>query len=367
MKPVIEFLYRLEDGGGIETIVRTYAETMDRNVVSLIILTLFPNTTGKNHIAIAQMDIPIISLYPKYNIFFRTINKVLGKQITSFLLKKRIAQLQPCAIHVHLAKLTYLESIKSSIKNVRLFYTCHCIPDYYLSGSNKKMSAKTLIKKNKLQVIALHEEMAVELNRLLGINNTIVIKNGINIDKFRNVKESKQEIRKSLNIPTNAYVVGHVGRFRKVKNHTFLIDIFVHLLQHRNAHLVLVGDGKLLPMITDKIKRLGLEKKVTILTHRNDINRLLKTFDVFLFPSLHEGTGIALLEAQAAGLRCIISDTIPVSARILDTTIAVSLDKSPEYWCKIILNEKLTQAHSTTLNDYDIFQIVKRLQNMYIG
>ena len=367
MKPVIEFLYRLEDGGGIETIVRTYAETMDRNVVSLIILTLFPNTTGKNHIAIARMGIPIISLYPKYNIFFRTINKVLGKQITSFLLKKRIAQLQPCAIHVHLAKLTYLESIKSSIKNVRLFYTCHCIPDYYLSGSNKKMSAKTLIKKNKLQVIALHEEMAVELNRLLGINNTIVIKNGINIGKFRNVKESKQEIRKSLNIPTNAYVVGHVGRFRKVKNHTFLIDIFVHLLQHRNAHLVLVGDGKLLPMITDKIKRLGLEKKVTILTHRNDINRLLKTFDVFLFPSLHEGTGIALLEAQAAGLRCIISDTIPVSARILDTTIAVSLDKSPEYWCKIILNEKLTQAHSTTLNDYDIHQIVKRLQNMYIG
>ena len=78
------------------------------------------------------------------------------------------------------------------------------------------MSAKTLIKKINSRVIALHEEMAVELNHLLGINNTIVIKNGINIDKFRNVKESKQEIRKSLNIPTNAYVVGHVGRFRKV-------------------------------------------------------------------------------------------------------------------------------------------------------
>ena len=122
-----------------------------------------------------------------------------------------------------------------------------------------------------------------------------------------------------------------------------------------------------MPVITEKIKRLGLEKKVTILSHRSDINRLLKAFDVFLFPSLHEGTGIALLEAQAAGLRCIISDTIPDSARILDSTVAVDLNKSPEYWCNIILNENITQEHSATLNEYDVFQIVKRLQNMYIG
>lgn len=368
MNTVIEFVEHLTDGGA-ESLVRNYAETIDRRIISLVVLTLYPHKTSATEKAIIAMGIPVISLYPQRNIFFRAINKFFRKQITTLLLKRKLTQLQPCAIHIHWPLLTYFVPIKDSIKNIRLFYTCHTLPKLRLPENGKEnAAARILIRDNKLQIIALHEEMAKELNHLLDIKNTIVLNNGINIAKYKIVKESKQEIRKSFNIPVDTYVVGHVGRFSKEKNHIFLLAIFVELLKHTDAHLVLVGDGNdgpLFPVIKDRIEKLRLKKKVTILSHRSDVHRIIQTFDVFLFPSLYEGLGMALLEAQAAGLRCIVSDAVPDRARVQDRTIAVSLNKTADYWCNIILNKNLTQQHTTKLEEYDILQIVKKLQNIY--
>lgn len=368
MNTVIEFVVQLTDGGA-ESLVRNYAETIDRHVISLVVLTLYPHKNSATQKAITAMGIPIISLYPKNNIFYRAINKIFKRQITTFLLKRKLKQLQPCAIHIHWPLLTYFVSIRDSIKNIRLFYTCHTLPKLRLAENGKEnTAAKILIRDNRLQIIALHEEMAKELNRLLDIKNTIVLNNGINIAKYKNVKETKQEIRKSFNIPADTYVVGHVGRFSKEKNHVFLLEIFAELLKHTDAHLVLVGDGNdgpLFPVIKDKIEKMGLENKVTILTHRSDVHRIMQTFDVFLFPSLYEGLGMALLEAQAAGLRCIVSDMVPDRARVQDRTIAVNLNKTADYWCNIILDQNITQQHTAKLEEYDILQIVKSLQKMY--
>lgn len=141
-------------------------------------------------------------------------------------------------------------------------------------------------------------------------------------------------------------------------------------MRHKEAHLVLVGDGvagNFFSVIKEKIKELGIEKNVTILSHRNDVHRILKTFDIFVFPSLYEGLGMALLEAQAAGLRCVVSDSVPDVARVLDSTVTVSLNKPAEYWCNVILDESITQPHTAMLEEYDINQTVKKLQKMYIG
>ena len=230
---------------------------------------------------------------------------------------------------------------------------------------NKKFQQKNMSTDEiKYYADELHKEMKVALDCLLGINNSIIIKNGINIRKFQNVSEGKQEIRQTLDILPEQFVVGHVGRFSEVKNHEFILDVFNQILKYKDAHLILIGNGVLLPVIKFKIKRLGLEKQVTILTHRSDINRLLKAMDVFFFPSLFEGFGIALLEAQAAGLRCVISDTIPDVVRVLDSTVAVSLSMPAEYWCNIIIDDSITQPHTATLEEYDIVPIVKQLQKM---
>lgn len=373
MKTVIEFIACLVDGGS-QTVVRNYAERIDQSDISLIILTLYSYEKSAVQKAIAKMGIPVISLYPGYNFFFRAINKLFGRQITSFLLKRKIVQLQPCAIHIHSPQLKIFEPIRFSIgNNVKLFYTCHTLPKLSFSKrvlENEKAAAKTLIRDNNLKIIALHEKMSEELNHLLCINNTVVLKNGIDITKYKNIGETKNEIRKSLNIPTDIYVVGHVGRFAKEKNQVFLLDIFVKVLRHKEAHLVLVGDGvagDFFSVIKEKIKELGIEKKVTILSHRNDVHRILKAFDIFVFPSLYEGLGMALLEAQAAGLRCVVSDSVPDVARVLDSTVTVSLNKPAEYWCDVILDESITQPYTAMLEEYDINQTVKKLQKMYIG
>ena len=366
MKTVIEFVPRLSDGGA-QSLICSYAEAIDRNIISLVVLTVFPNLKSAMQEMVLNSNVPVISLYPHYNFFYRVIHKLFGRYITTFLLKRKLLQIRPCAIHVHMALLKYLEPIKSKLNNVRLFYTCHSLPKYYLSEHSEKTAAQRLIRNNNLQVIALHKEMKVALDCLLGINNSIIIKNGINIRKFQNVSEGKQEIRQTLDILPEQFVVGHVGRFSEVKNHEFILDVFNQILKYKDAHLILIGNGVLLPVIKFKIKRLGLEKQVTILTHRSDINRLLKAMDVFFFPSLFEGFGIALLEAQAAGLRCVISDTIPDVVRVLDSTVAVSLSMPAEYWCNIIIDDSITQPHTATLEEYDIVPIVKQLQKMYIG
>jgi len=109
----------------------------------------------------------------------------------------------------------------------------------------------------------------------------------------------------------NHKVVVHVGRFTRQKNHDFLIEIVAELARRRtDFRVLLVGSGDLQPAIADKVQRLGLTGRVVFAGDRGDVNRILLASDVFLFPSLNEGLPLAMLEAQAAGLRCLISDAI---------------------------------------------------------
>ncbi len=119
-------------------------------------------------------------------------------------------------------------------------------------------------------------------------------------------------LRRELGIPGGSLVVGHVGRFDAQKNHDFLVNIAVHCVASRpNVHFLLVGDGPLRPSVEQEIRDSGLQTRFHLLGLRDDVPRLMcGAMDLFLFPSHHEGLPIALLEAQAAGLPCLVSDTV---------------------------------------------------------
>ncbi|HWJ78047.1 MAG TPA: glycosyltransferase family 1 protein [Niallia sp.] len=142
-------------------------------------------------------------------------------------------------------------------------------------------------------------------------NLSKLLKNGIDAEKFSFSKKIRDKVREELGVEEDSLVLGHVGRFNHQKNHRFLIEIFNELYKvEPKAYLVLVGDGTLRSDIEEKVKELGLEEKVTFLGVRSDINSLLQAFDVFVFPSLHEGLPVTLIEAQGSGLPCLISKNI---------------------------------------------------------
>jgi glycosyltransferase involved in cell wall biosynthesis len=141
--------------------------------------------------------------------------------------------------------------------------------------------------------------------------HAIILKNGIDWDKFKFSPEVRRQVRQELDINNDHIVIGHVGRFTHQKNHAFLMDIFAQLnKQLPHAVLLLAGDGPLRATIENKAAELNLSEKVRFLGVRSDISRLLQALDLFVFPSWHEGLPVTLIEAQGAGLPCIISDVI---------------------------------------------------------
>ncbi len=140
----------------------------------------------------------------------------------------------------------------------------------------------------------------------------IVVSNSIECEKFEFNEEFRQEKRESLSLK-DEFLIGHIGRFEDQKNHKYIIDIFDEYLKiNPNSRLALIGVGRHFEEIQNKSKQLGIYDKIFFLGARNDAYKYYSAFDAFLLPSLYEGLGIVLVEAQCNGLPCLISkDVIP--------------------------------------------------------
>ncbi|MFD0682117.1 MULTISPECIES: glycosyltransferase family 1 protein [unclassified Paenibacillus] len=200
-----------------------------------------------------------------------------------------------------------------------------------------------------------------------------ILNNGIVPEQFAFSLQVKQEVRNELHISETNLVVGHVGRFDKPKNHAFLIDIFAELSKEKpDSILVLAGDGPLRLNIEKKVADLNLEEKVKFLGVRSDINRLLQAFDVFVFPSVHEGLPVTLIEAQGAGLPCVISDVISQEVDMEIGLIEYNPLLNSKIWVDKIKHataKKLSRnipANTLSEKGYDIKKIAERTQDFYL-
>jgi len=205
---------------------------------------------------------------------------------------------------------------------------------------------------------------------LFGEQRFEVVKNAIDISKFSYNEMTRNVTRKTLSID-DKFVVGHVGRFTYAKNHDFLIDIVKEIKKMDSSIiLILVGDGSLRKKIELKIKEFGLQDNVKLLGVQNDIASLLQSFDIFLFPSHYEGLPVTLIEAQAAGLPCLISDAITSEVCLTRLVHKISLNKSPKEWVKEIMKYKdisnRESKYDELLNSgYDIKHTSKFLEDIY--
>lgn len=198
-----------------------------------------------------------------------------------------------------------------------------------------------------------------------------ILNNAIDTNQYAFSKAVRDEVRKEFNL-SDELVVGHVGRFSGQKNHDFLIDIFAQIKKEKpTAKLLLVGDGAEKNNIKNKVHQLQLDDSVIFTGVRSDVNRLLQAMDIFVFPSFFEGLPVTMVEAQAAGLPCVISDKVPDECIITDNLVTVkSLSDSCEEWARHILNRVNTVRIDTSdqikEHGFDISETSKWLEEFYI-
>ena len=351
-------------GGGVESVVMNYYRNIDRNKVQ------FDFICDEDSKYIPKDEIEGLGgkviLIPPYQKAFKYHKE----------LKKELKEGKYKIVHSHINTLSVfsLWAAKSAKVPVRIAHR-H-------STSNKKEWKKTLLK-NMLRpfskVFATDYFCCSELagrwlfgNKTYNQGKVYLLNNAIDVDKFKYNEKVRKAKRKELNIKDKDLVIGHIGRFVKQKNHEFLIDIFNEIhKQNKNAILLLAGDGPLKEEIQNKVKESGLEKNVQFLGQRNDANELYQAMDLFLFPSLYEGLGMVLIEAQCTGLPCVVSTEVPKNAKISNGVEFIPLSKNAKIWAdesiKLITNKDIRKTILKTIkiNNYNIKNEAKKLEKKY--
>lgn len=157
---------------------------------------------------------------------------------------------------------------------------------------------------------------------------------GLDVSPFECLPPSSSIAKEAIGVPADRLVVGHVGRFVTVKNHTFVIDVFEALLKEQStSHLVLVGEGPLESEIKEKVRRAKLADHVTFAGVQSDVAPYYSAMDCNLFPSHYEGQGLVVLEALAAGTPTLASRAVPRETEVIPGRVRfLSLEKSAEDW-----------------------------------
>lgn len=170
-------------------------------------------------------------------------------------------------------------------------------------------------------------------------NCCTVLKNAINAKRFTFNKEIRQNTRLELGVSDITVVTGHVGQFREQKNHKFLLEIFQQVNQILpDSVLLLVGDGPLRPQIEAEINEKALADKVILAGSQNDVWKYYQAMDVFVMPSHYEGLPVSMVEAQTAGLPCLVSTNVPRESAITDLVHFEDLNSDIDIWAEQILN-----------------------------
>lgn len=196
----------------------------------------------------------------------------------------------------------------------------------------------------------------------------LIMPNAIEMNRFCYNIEKRNKMRKSLAIENN-FVIGHTGRFEYQKNHKFLIKVFAKVYKKNPlVKLLLIGEGELLPEIRLLVQDLHLTDAIIFLEWSNDVENLLQAMDIYCLPSWFEGLPISLIEAQASGLYCFVSEMVSFEAKITENVEYLALEE--ELWFNRILEMtngyyRKNEYEQISVAGYDIKEQIKVLETLY--
>ena len=315
-------------GGGVEAVIMNYYRHIDKNIVQFDFI-CDEDSTNIPYEEIESLGGRVI-ICPRYQSVFKYQKFLID------LFKKNKYKI----VHSNINTLSVfpLRAAKKAGVPIRIAHS-H-------STSNKIEWKKNIIK-NVLKLLSkvyankyiCCSELAGRYqfgNKAFDNGEVFILNNAIDINNYKFDKKKRNKIRKKLNIDEDTIVIGHIGRFVKQKNHDFIIDIFNNL-KKKNYKLLLIGQGPLEEKIKNRVQELGLLDKVIFAGQKENVNDYYNAMDLFLFPSLYEGLGLVLIEAQVNGLSCIVSSEVPKIAEVSDKIKFLDLNLSSKKWSTNII------------------------------
>ncbi|MCG0869827.1 glycosyltransferase family 1 protein [Lactiplantibacillus plantarum] len=201
--------------------------------------------------------------------------------------------------------------------------------------------------------------------------NTYIVNNGINFNEYVVNENIRKYYRSKFHVKDNETLLCNIGRFEDQKDHNYLIDVFNRLLKiNKNYKLLLIGNGSLKKAIISKVEKLGLSSKVVFLENRNDVNKILMATDMFIMPSKYEGLPLSLIEAQASGIPCVISNNITDEVKISPNVYSLEKDNYNR-WINFIIQHKndprLNNIEYLDNAGFNEIKIAKFVENIYLS
>ena len=369
-KKVLQFVHGLTMGGA-ETLIKEYCLNLDKEKYDVSILCFYkyhmPYETFLEEAGIKVIYIEDIENYPKGGID-RYLKRILLTLQRILYIRKYLRKEKPDIIHTHLNNNIYIWAGRPK-KGTRIFHTVHselnALWEDDITSRLDLYACKRLIKKYHMRFFVLHEQMRIDTNQMFQVEDSVVLNNGIDFEKFGDVLP-KDVVRAREGIPIDAFVIGHVGRFNESKNHKFLVKVFCEIYkQNPKAFMLLVGNGDTLPAVSAQIKELELDGCSKILSYRTDIPDLLNAMDRFVLPSEFEGLGIVLIEAQKMGVPCVASSAVPDAAKISNYMKKLDLELGPDVWAAEVISFSEDTICYDRLEEWDIKQVVKKMEKIY--
>lgn len=376
MVKVLQFVEGLSQGG-IEAFVTNVARNINKEDVICDFLVLKTEEAAHaDYVYEKQLLAEGCRIYYLINYdtsFLRTLQRAKG-YIQA--LKEWLQEREYDIIHIHASHLG------NFFPMIRTMEKCGVQHIFLHSHSTKIQSTKMFLLHQIFRKLLYFDKKVTRLacgedagRWMYGKQSFEIIKNGIELDRFRYLEENRISIKRELCIPEKTQIIGHIGAFRKEKNHFYLLNVFkLYCEKHPNSILLLVGDGTLKKQIVSKVNDLGLKEKVLFLGNRSDVNKILSAIDCVLLPSLFEGISLAAIETQANGVPMIISDGVARQTILCNKVSVCSIEETEmayTKWCdtieKVIYEGRKGIDYKEEFKTYDIRRTVRKLEALYKG
>lgn len=346
--------------GGTETMLMNWYRNFDKNLLQVDFV-CYGNKEGAYDEEIKKLGGKIYRLPSK--------RENLIKNLTG--IYKICKENKYEIIHVHMDAMSFYPILMAKLAGVKT-RICHCHSTNHLYTSQINLWLKNLLTRL-LPFVATDLFACSEASGkwLYRNKDFTVFHNAIQLERFEYSPEKEKRVRDDLGI-AGKLVIGNVGNMNYPKNHIFMIDVFSEVKKIQdNAVLLLIGDGPDREIVEKKIQDLCIEKDVLLLGQRNDVNDIIQSFDVFILTSIFEGFPVVLVEAQAAGIPCVISDSITEEVKITNLIETVSLKEEANIWAKCVLGQARRGKSCTNdliiNNGFDIAQESKKLESFYLS